>query len=81
MNLAILSLEGKLLVKCLSVDLSRGLFSRRRQGHCCNLFHCLITQLTFKKLNIIIFIEFIKEDCINSEFKNFYTLASEDFIM
>lgn len=80
MDLAIPSLEGKLFVKCLSMDLSRGLLSRRRQGPCDSLFHSSVLQLTFKKTNIMTFIEFI-EECINFQFKNFYILASKDLTM
>ena len=81
MNLAIPSLEGKLFVKCLSMDLSRGLLSRRRPGPCHSLLHSLVPQLTLKKINIMTFIEFTEEECINFQFKNFYTLASEDLTM
>lgn len=81
MNLAIPSLEGKLFVKCLSMDLFRGLLSRRRQGPCYGLFHSSVLQLTYKKTNIMIFIEFIEEECINFQFKNFYILASKDLTM
>ena len=80
LDLAIPSLEGKLFVKCLSMDLSRGLLSRRRQGPCDSLFHSSVLQLTFKKTNIMTFIEFI-EECINVQFKNFYILASKDLTM
>lgn len=80
-NLAIPSLEGKLFAKCLSMDLSRGLLSRRKQGPCHSLLHSSVPQLTLKKINIMTFIEFIEVECINFQFKNFYTLASKDLTM
>lgn len=77
--MAIPSLEGKLFVKCLSMDLFRGLLSRRRQGPCYGLSP-FSPSTHIRKTNIMIFIEFI-EECINFQFKNFYILASKDLTM